>query len=72
MSGKPKARQYGKPCNLICCGPKSPRFDTDGAHCPRCDEPMEMDLGPIGNPAWFHVKTPKGIPPKSLHEKCGM
>jgi hypothetical protein len=33
---------------------------------------MEMDLGPIGNPAWFHVKTPKGIPPKSLHEKCGM
>jgi len=48
-----------KSCKLICCGPKAVRYDTDGAHCPECDELMEMDLGPVGNPAWFHKTTPR-------------
>jgi len=65
-----KKEERGPPCDLICCGPNAPDFDAEkNAHCPRCDAIMEMDLGPVGNPAWFHKLNPSGFVNRTEAEK---
>jgi len=67
---KAAKEERGPPCDLICCGPNAPDFDAEkNAHCPRCDAIMEMGLGPVGNPAWFHKLTPEGCANRTEVEK---